>query len=73
MGEGCGATGDRRDMDYGCAAGLEDRTARGERVGLLGGREVHDVVEEGCAAGQERGGRPLRCWFGEKFMDEARS
>jgi hypothetical protein len=43
-------------MDYGCAAELEDRTARGERVGLLGGREVHNVVEEGGAAGQEKGG-----------------
>ena len=30
---------------------------------------MHDVVEEGYAAGQERGGLPLRCWFGEKFMD----
>ena len=39
----------RRDMDD---AELEDRTARGGgRVGLLGAREVHDLVEEGCATG----------------------
>ena len=45
----------RREVDDGCAAEWESEgnTARRERVGRLGRRQVDDLVEEGCSAGRE--------------------
>ena len=46
----------RRDIDDGCTVGQESRgqDCWPERVRLLGGKEVDDLVGEGCAAVQER-------------------
>ena len=45
----------RREVDDGCAAEWESEgnTARRERVGRLGRRQVDNLVEEGCSAGRE--------------------
>ena len=71
----------RREIDDGCTVGQE---RAGLLAGLLGGREVVDLVgavllgrrevDDGCAAEWERAGllvgRELDCWVGEMWTDD---